>query len=106
MLVNTQSKYYTDKGKGGNPKTTFAPSSSSLSTNPQVERIAQSQGVSTSLPSSKYKILKQLANIKANATLLDMVVVPEQQQHLKNYMEGKTSSIASLSETLMKKTHM
>jgi hypothetical protein len=27
-----------------------------------------------------------------------MVTIPEQQQHLKNYMEGKTSTIASLSE--------
>jgi hypothetical protein len=44
MLVNTQSKSYTDKGKGGNPKTTFSPSSSSPSTNPQVDRVAQSQG--------------------------------------------------------------
>jgi hypothetical protein len=30
MVVNTQSKFYIDKGKGGNPKTTSAPSSSSL----------------------------------------------------------------------------
>jgi hypothetical protein len=29
-----------------------------------------------------------------------MVVVPEQQQHLKFFMEGKTSSVASLSENL------
>jgi hypothetical protein len=35
------------------------------------------------LPSSKYNILNQLANIKADATLLDMVVIPEQQKHLK-----------------------
>jgi hypothetical protein len=30
------------------------------------------------LPSSKYNILNQLANIKADATLLDMVFIPEQ----------------------------
>jgi hypothetical protein len=29
-----------------------------------------------------------------------MVIVPEQQQHLKIYMEGKTSSVASLFENL------
>jgi hypothetical protein len=39
-----------------------------------------------------------LANIKADATLLDMVSVPEQQKHLKNFMEGKDSTIANLSE--------
>jgi len=42
MLVNTRSKYYTDKGKGGNPKTTFSSSSSSPSTNPQVDILTQS----------------------------------------------------------------
>jgi hypothetical protein len=41
-----------------------------------------------------------LANIKADATLLDMVVVPKQQKHLKNFMEGKDSTIANLSEEL------
>ena len=39
-----------------------------------------------------------MANIKANATLLDMVIVPEQQQHLRDFMEGKTSNIANLTE--------
>jgi hypothetical protein len=39
-----------------------------------------------------------LANIKADATLLDMVVVLGQQNHLKNFMEGKASTIANLSE--------
>jgi hypothetical protein len=39
-----------------------------------------------------------LDNIKADATLLDMVVIPEQQKHLKNFMEGKDSTIANLSE--------
>lgn len=27
-----------------------------------------------------------------------MVTIPEQRQHLKNYMEGKTSTISSLSK--------
>jgi ribonuclease HI len=39
-----------------------------------------------------------LANIKADATLLDMVVIPEQQMHLKQFMEGKSSVVANLSE--------
>jgi hypothetical protein len=99
MMVDTRNKSYENKGKGGNPKTTFSPSSSSQQTNPQVTKGTQSQEVSTSSPSSsKYNILKQLATIKADATLLDMVVFPEQQKHLKEFMEGKTSTIASLSE--------
>jgi hypothetical protein len=39
-----------------------------------------------------------LANIKADATLLDMVVVPEKQKHLKNFMEGKSPIVANLSK--------
>jgi len=42
--------------------------------------------------------LKQLANIKADASLLDMVIVPEQQKHLKDFMEGKASIISGLTE--------
>jgi hypothetical protein len=56
------------------------------------------QGVSSPLPSSKYNILNQLVNIKFDATLLDMVVVPEQQNHLKKFMEGKICTIANLFE--------
>jgi hypothetical protein len=100
MLVNMRNKYYTNKGKGNIPKTTFSPSSSSQNTNPQVVTTNQSQETSVSFPSSKYNILNQLASIKADASLLDMVTIPEQQQHLKNYMEGKTSPVASISEEL------
>jgi hypothetical protein len=100
MLVNTRNKSYVNKGKGNIPKTTFAPSSSSQNTNPQVVTTTQSQETSVSFPSSKYNILNQLASIKVDASLLDMVIVPEQQQHLKNYMEGKTSHVASISEEL------
>jgi hypothetical protein len=39
-----------------------------------------------------------LANIKADDTLLDRVSVPEQQKHLKNFMEGKDSIISNLSK--------
>jgi hypothetical protein len=42
----------------------------------------------------------QMDNIKANTTLLDMVSIPEQQKHLKNYMEGKNYSVDSLSGNL------
>jgi hypothetical protein len=40
--------------------------------------------------------LNQLANIKADATLLDMVAIPEQQMHLKQFMEGKAFIVANL----------
>jgi hypothetical protein len=39
-----------------------------------------------------------LANIKVDATLLDMVVVPKKQMHLKQFMEGKSSIVANISE--------
>jgi hypothetical protein len=39
-----------------------------------------------------------LANIKADATLLDMVVIPEQQMHLKQLMEGKDFLVDNLSK--------
>jgi hypothetical protein len=39
-----------------------------------------------------------LANIKADATLLDMIVIPKKQKNLKNFMEGKYSTTANLSE--------
>jgi hypothetical protein len=42
--------------------------------------------------------LNQLADIKADANLLDMVAVPEQQLHLKQFMEGKASVVANISE--------
>jgi hypothetical protein len=41
-----------------------------------------------------------LANIKVDATLMDMVFVPEQHKHLKKFMEGKASVIANLSEEI------
>jgi hypothetical protein len=43
-----------------------------------------------------------LANIKAGATLLDMVVVPEQQRYLKQFMEGKAFVVANLSKEVNK----
>jgi hypothetical protein len=39
-----------------------------------------------------------LANIKAYATLLDMVVIPKQQRNLKKFVERKASIVANLSE--------
>jgi hypothetical protein len=39
-----------------------------------------------------------LANIKADATLLDMVVILEQRKHLKIFIEGKASIVSNLSE--------
>jgi hypothetical protein len=42
--------------------------------------------------------LNQLENIKADETLLDMVSIPKQQMHLKQFMEGKDSIVANLSE--------
>jgi hypothetical protein len=37
-----------------------------------------------------------MATIKENATLLDMVIVPEQQEHLKGFIEGKITVVANL----------
>jgi hypothetical protein len=42
--------------------------------------------------------LKQLDNIKEYASLSDMVIVLEQQRHLKDFMESKTSTVASLTK--------
>jgi ribonuclease HI len=39
-----------------------------------------------------------LANIKADSSLLDMVVVPKQQKHLQKFMEGKDSIVSNLSK--------
>jgi hypothetical protein len=39
-----------------------------------------------------------LANIKEDATLLDMVVLPKQHMHLKKFMEVKSSDVANLSK--------
>jgi hypothetical protein len=39
-----------------------------------------------------------LVNIKADATLLDTVSIPEQHMHLKQFMEGKDSFVANISE--------
>jgi hypothetical protein len=98
MVINTMNKYYTAKGKYDPPCTSSTPSSSSQSNDTQVVKVSDNKGVSSPLPSSKYNILNQLANIKDDATLLDMVYVPEQQKHLKKFMEGKASTIANLFE--------
>jgi hypothetical protein len=39
-----------------------------------------------------------LSNIKVDAYLLDMVIVSKQQKHLKDFMEGKTSIVSSLTK--------
>jgi hypothetical protein len=92
MIINTRNKYYTPKGKYDPPYSSSSPSSSSPTTTIQVP---DSQGTTSPLPSSKYNILNQLANIKEDSTLLDMVVVPEQQRHLKQFMEGKDFVVAN-----------
>jgi hypothetical protein len=78
MVINTRNKSYTAKGKYDLPHTSSTPSSSSQSANTQAVRTSDNQGVSSPLPLSKYNILNQLANIKVDATLLDMVVIPKQ----------------------------
>jgi hypothetical protein len=78
MMANTRNKYYQNNNKGGPHKTTFSPSTSSHQTDPQITRGTQSpEVIPTSSSSSKYNILKQLANIKEYSSLLDMVIVPE-----------------------------
>jgi hypothetical protein len=98
MIINTRNKVYAAKGKYYPPCTSSTPTSYSQGTNVQTVKIPKSQGIPSPLPSSKYNILNKLANIKVDATLLDMVVVPEQQKHLRNFMEGKDSTIANLCE--------
>jgi hypothetical protein len=98
MVINTRNKAYAPKGKFDPPRNSSSPSSSSTMAASQAPKILESQRITPSPPSSKYNILNQLANIKVDATLLDMVVVPEQQMHLKQFMEGKSSIVASLSE--------
>jgi hypothetical protein len=97
MIIKTR-KSYASKEKYDPPRTSSSPSSCLQVAVEQATKTLDSEGVPSPLPSSKYNILNQFANIKADATLLDMVVVPKQQKHLKNFMEGKTSTIANLSE--------
>jgi hypothetical protein len=98
MIINTRNKSYAPKGKYDPPCNSPSPRSSSLDATVQVPEVSESQGITSPLPSSKYSILNQLANIKADATVLDMVVVPEQQRHLKQFMEEKSFVVANLSE--------
>jgi hypothetical protein len=101
MIINTMNKSYVLKGKYDPPRTSSSPRSSSPTTTIHVYKIPDNQGTSSPLPSSKFNIIKQLTNIKADATLLDMVVVPEKQNHLKNFMEGKASIVANLFEEIV-----
>jgi hypothetical protein len=93
MVINTRNKAYASKGKFYPPRCSSSPSSSS---NVDTLQVLESQRITCPLPSSKYNILNRLANIKEYATLLDMVVVPEQQKHTKQFMEGKASVVANL----------
>jgi hypothetical protein len=77
MVVNTRNKYYTAKSKFVPFHTSSAPSLVYQSVDTKVVRTSINQGVYSPLPSSKYNILNQLDNIKEDATLLDMVVIPE-----------------------------
>jgi hypothetical protein len=87
MIINTRNKAYAPKGKYDPPHNSSSPRSSSSASTVQVSKVPDSQGKNPPPSSSKYNILNQLANIKADATLLDMVFVPEQQRHLKQFME-------------------
>jgi hypothetical protein len=103
MIINTRNKSYAPKGKYDPPCNSSSPSSSSPTGTVQVPKVPNNQGTISPLPSSKYNILNQLANIKADATLLDMVSIPEQQRHLKQFMEGKSSIVAHLYEEVNEK---
>jgi hypothetical protein len=102
MIINTRNKAYAPKGKFDPPHNPSSPSSSSPTSTIQFYKVHDSQGTTSPLPSSKYNILNQLANIKEDATLLDMVVIPEQQRHLKQFMEVKAYIVANLSEEVNK----
>jgi hypothetical protein len=98
MIINTRNKSYAPKGKYDPPHNSSSPSSYSRAAIVQVPKVTDSKKTNPPLPSSKYNILNQLSNIKVDATLLDMVVVPKQQRHMKQFMEGKASIVANLSE--------
>jgi hypothetical protein len=98
LVINTKNKFYALKGKFDPPRSSSNPSSSSTTATSQVPKIPKSQGITPPPPSSKYNILNQLANVKADATLLDMVLVPKQQMHLKQFMEGKAFIVPNLSK--------
>jgi hypothetical protein len=102
MVINTRNKAYAPKGKFDPPRSSSSPSSSSTTATLQVPKAPESQRIIPPLPYSKYNILNQLANIKVDATLLDMVSIPEQQMHLKQFMEGKASVVANLSKEIDK----
>jgi hypothetical protein len=102
MVINTRNKAYSPKGKFDPSRSYSSPSSSSTTAMLQVPKIPESQGIIPHPPFSKYNILNQLANIKADATLLDMVVVPEQHMHMKQFMEGKFSIVANIYEEVDK----
>jgi hypothetical protein len=78
IIINTRNKAYVPKGKFDPPRSSSSPISSSIAATSQVPKIPESQRITPLPPSSKYNILNQLANIKADVTLLDMVVIPEQ----------------------------
>jgi ribonuclease HI len=98
MIINTRNKSYAPKGKYDPLRNSSIPSSPSLAVMVQVPKVHDSQGTISPLPSSKYNILNQLANIKVDAILLDMVFIPKQQRHIKKFMEGKAFVVANLSE--------
>jgi hypothetical protein len=77
MIINTRNKSYASKGKYDPPRTSSSPSSCSPVASVQDTKTHDSQGVPSPLPSSKYNIFNQLANIKVDATLVDMVVILE-----------------------------
>jgi hypothetical protein len=100
MIINTRNISYAPKGKYDHPCTSSSPSSSSQVSIVHVSKDLDSQGTTSPLASSIYNILNQLANIKEHATLLDMGVVPQQQNRLKKFMEGKYSIVSNLSEDI------
>jgi ribonuclease HI len=100
MVINTRNKAYAPKSKFDPPRGSSNPSSSSTTAMPQVPKVPKIQWITPLPPSSKYNILNQLANINADATLLDMVVIPEQHMHLKQFMEGKSYVVSNISEEI------
>jgi ribonuclease HI len=98
MIINTRNKSYAPKIKYDPPRNSSTQRSSSLIATVQVPKAPKIQGTTSCLPSSNYNILNQLGNIKVDETLFDMVVNPEQQKHLKQFMEGKYYVVSHLSE--------
>jgi hypothetical protein len=96
MIVNTRNKSYAPKGKYDPPRTSSSPSSYSPAAIVKVSKAPDSQGTTSPLPNKTFSI--NWIILKLMPPSWTWFSIPEQQNHLKNFMEEKASIIANLSE--------